>query len=386
MIALTIAMLFGMASAADSSSASSSATSIAAEATASEAGRLTYEKLAQMPLKERLLAYPWQLERYSVGFVLVFLIFFTLGSRYNRKMVDKFVNALLPVLKDNFFQVGVTRSKLLAQDDQQHFTLYASGRLRVESMTSKIVLQARQNPMMWVMEYGTGFFFDSIPYPEDKVMIEFKLDDDASSKFVNFIWAIVTKDHMNDYRKENYYLSLTKTAESPDLPSEYVFMNEVPEMNKVLYVKKFHSLLNKTKSFLKFFAITDQSSEKPEHLSELKPSKKFVLQMSLPKSDAELAAIKEFVTFLLNEFIDYVCKKATFRPELIKKCKKTREVEYSKLQKILDEERKEKLNSDKSEKERARISKLSPNQQEKLLKKQEKRKQRRAMNKQKVHM
>lgn len=301
-------------------------------------------------------------------------------------MVDKFVNALLPVLKDNFFQVGVTRSKLLAQDDQQHFTLYASGRLRVESMTSKIVLQARQNPMMWVMEYGTGFFFDSIPYPEDKVMIEFKLDDDASSKFVNFIWAIVTKDHMNDYRKENYYLSLTKTAESPDLPSEYVFMNEVPEMNKVLYVKKFHSLLNKTKSFLKFFAITDQSSEKPEHLSELKPSKKFVLQMSLPKSDAELAAIKEFVTFLLNEFIDYVCKKATFRPELIKKCKKTREVEYSKLQKILDEERKEKLNSDKSEKERARISKLSPNQQEKLLKKQEKRKQRRAMNKQKVHM
>ena len=244
MIALTIALLFGMASAADSSSVSSSATSIAAEATASEAGRLTYEKLAQMPLKERLLAYPWQLERYSVGFVLVFLIFFTLGSRYNRKMVDKFVNALLPVLKDNFFQVGVTRSKLLAQDDQQHFTLYASGRLRVESMTSKIVLQARQNPMMWVMEYGTGFFFDSIPYPEDKVMIEFKLDDDASSKFDNFIWAIVTKDHMNDYRKENYYLSLTKTAESPDLPSEYVFMNEVPEMNKVLYVKKFHSLLN----------------------------------------------------------------------------------------------------------------------------------------------
>lgn len=385
MIGFAIALLFGMAFAADSSSVTSSVTSAAAEAT-STAGELTYEKLAEMSLKERLLAYPWQLERYSVGFVIGYLIVFTLGSKYNRKMVDKFVNAILPALKDNFFQVGVTKSKLLAQDDQQHFTLYATGRLRVESMISRIVLQARQNPLMWIMEYGTGFFFDSIPYPEDKVTVEFKLDEDASSKFDNFIWAVVTKDHMNDYRKENYYLSLTKTAENPDLPPEFVFMNEVPEMNKVLYSKKLQSLLTKSKNFLQFFAITDQPSDKPENLSELKPKKKFVLQMSLPRSDSDLAAVKEFVTFLLNEYIDHVCRKAVFRPELSKKCKKTREVEYSKLQKLLEEERKEKLNSDKTERERARISKLSPNQQEKLLKKQEKRKQRRAMNKQKVRM
>lgn len=347
---------------------------------------LTYAALAQMPLKDRLLAYPWKLEKISIATALVYLAFFYLGCRYNKRIVTRVIDSVKPILKDNFFQVGVTPNQLLAQDDQQHYTLYATGRLRIESMTAKFILKARQSPMLWLMQYAMGFFVDSLPAPEDELKITFQLDDEAGAKFDNFIWAIVTKDHMNDYRNEQYFLSLTKTIDSTDLPTEYVFMNEVSEMTKVLYIKKLASMVKKCRSFLKFLAITDQPSDRPNKLSELKPSKKLMLELEIPKTDKDLAALSDLLAFLLNEYIDYICKKAVFRPELTKKCKKTRETEYNKLKKAIDNNRREELNNKKAEQEKDKRSKLTPEEQQKLMKKQSQRRQRRAMNRQKVRM
>ncbi|GMG34742.1 unnamed protein product [Ambrosiozyma monospora] len=253
-------------------------------------------------------------------------------------------------------------------------------------MVAKFTLKSRSNLFLWSMEVVTGFFFESMRAPEDDVIIEFTLDSEASSKYDDFIWAVVTKDKMNRYREENYFLSLTRTAESPKLPLEFVFMNEVPEMNDVLYHKKMRSVLEESKSFLKFIAITDLQSEKPLNVSEYKPEKKVIVELSIPKSDAERKALTGLFDFLLNDYIDYVVEKATFRPELTKKCKKTREVQLSKLKKIEEETKKEDLANKKIEEQKKLKEKMTPEELRKLEKKQKERRERRQMNKQKVRM
>ncbi|QPG74223.1 hypothetical protein FOA43_001548 [Brettanomyces nanus] len=353
-------------------------------AAATSGGKLTLQELAALPLKQRLMKYPWKLEMITVSFIALYLITFYLGSKYNEKLVNKFVNSILPVFKENFFQVGVTKSRLMAKDDTQHFTFYATGRLRIESMIAKFELQSRQNPFVWVMEYVSSFFIESLPAPEDKVSFNFQIDADGSSKFDDFIWAIVHKDHMNEYRKENYFLSLTKTSESDKLPVQFVFMNEAPQMTSTLYSSEFPDLLEKCKDLIKFFAVTDQAEEKPDRLSKLKPSKRFVLEMRVPKTKADVAAANEFLSFLLKTYIDFVCKNSAFRPEVTRKCKKTRESEYAKLKKSLETARKEDLDSKKAEAEKDRRAKLTPEEQDKLAKRQSDRRQRRTMNRQKV--
>ncbi|VEU23117.1 DEKNAAC104018 [Brettanomyces naardenensis] len=383
MLSLPVLLLASVAFAADVSDVASDAASVTSSAVAATSTS-TIQQLANLPFWQRLASYPWQLEIVSLSFMAVYIVFFYIGSKYNQRLVNRFMDSILPTLKDNFFQVGVTTTRLLAQDDHQHYTLYASGRLRVESLIARFELQSRQNPFVWIMELVTSQFFDSIDKPEDKVTFEFKIDADGSAQYDDFVWGIVTKDNMNKYRKDNYYLSLTKTSESGKLPAEFVFMNEVPEMNEVLFTKKLPNLLEKSKNLLQLIAITDQPIDKPEKISQLRPTKRIILQLRVPKSKEEVVAAQELLSYVLNEFIDFVVKRGVFRPELTRKCKKTRENEYSKLKRSIEDAAKEEANARKLEQEKDRRAKLSPEEQEKLTKRQSERRQRRAMNRQKV--
>lgn len=355
-----------------------SVTGTSAEATSTP---LTPENLAKMTLVERLKAYPWSLERWTVGAIAAYLIIFYFGAKYNKAKVDKFVDSLLPVLKGNFFQVGVADGQLLAQDDYQHFSLYATGRVNIESVTAKFDLQARQNFPMWSSEWIVSFFTSVVPTPEDTAKFAFKIDSEASAQIDDFTWAVVTKDNMNNYRKDNYYLSLTKTSESDKLPIEYVFMNEVSEMNEKLYTEKLSELLEKCKSFLQFIVITDQPALKPDSIEELESSigERLVVQMKMPGSDDERATATELITYLLDEYIDFVVANGTFRSELTRRCKKTREVEVAKLKKAAEDRRREEQDLAKREVEKQKIDKLTPAEQEKLAKRREERRQRKQM-------
>lgn len=342
----------------------------------------TPEQISQMTILERITNYNWKVELFAVGVILAYFGLFKIGSTYNNKLANNFINSILPVLKENFYQVGVTPNQLYAQDDSQHFTLYSSGRLRIKSFIAKIELISRQNLFMWLMEFITSFFLDSVPSPQDLITIEFTFDDESSEKFDNFIWAIVTKDKMDNFRNDNYFLSLTKTSESPKLPTQFVFMNEVSEMNDVLYTKKLSDLLNANINSLKFMAITDQPIEKPDKISELKPTKKFIMQFSLSNSNIE--SIKNLFTYILNDYLDLIATRASFRPELTRKVKKTRENEYNKLKKLLDDFKREELNAKKIEEQKKLKASMTPQEQQKYAKKQMERKQRKQMNRQKV--
>lgn len=345
---------------------------------------ITPEEFSKLPLLERLTTYNWKIEIFALGVVLAYFVLFKLGSGYNNKIASKFIDSVVPALRENFFQVGVTSQQLYAQDDGQHYSLYASGRLRVQSVLAKIELQSRQNLFMWAMELVMSFFLDSVPPPQDLVTVQFTFDEEASEKFDNFVWAVVTKDKMNTFRSENYFLSLTKTSESPKLPLQFVFMNEVSDMNDVLYTKKLADLLQANVSTLKFLAITDQPVEKPFKIAELKPYKRLILQFALSNSDSNIEAIKNLFNYVLNEYLDLVVNRATFRPELTRKVKKTRENEYNKLKKILDDLKREELNTKKIEEQKKLKASMTPEEQQKFSKKQQERKQRKQLNRQKV--
>ncbi|ODV87099.1 hypothetical protein CANARDRAFT_174197 [[Candida] arabinofermentans NRRL YB-2248] len=339
-------------------------------------------ELSLMTLKQRLSIYPWQTELFSIGFILIYIGLFYYGSKYNEKLVNNVINLNLNKFKENFYQVGCTKSKLVIKDDCENYTFYSTGRLNLKSMLIKFKLQARQNFFIWLTELVMSFFLETIAAPKDLINIEFEFNDDV--KFDNFIWSIVTKDNMNQIRNENYYLSLTKITESSKLPIEYVFMNESPEMNELLYHKDLSELLIKCKSFLKILSITDQPIEKPLILNDLIPKKKLLLQLSIPKTPSDLESLNELLSFILDEYIDLISEKAIFRPELLKKVKKTRDQEFAKLKKIADDLLKEEINQKKLEDAKKLRSSLNDEESKKLDKKQAERKQRRQMNKQKV--
>lgn len=321
---------------------------------------------------------------FALGIIGLYFVVYKIGANYNNKIAQKFMDAVVPNLKENFYQVGVTPKELYAQDDGHNYSLYASGRLRIESMVAKITLQVRENVFMWIMEYIVSFFFESIPVPQDLVTIDFKFDEETSDKFDNFIWAVVTKDKMDKFRNENYYLSLTKTSESPKLPVEFVFMNEVTEMNDVLFTKKLSDFIKANIPTLKYIAITDQPRDKPVKISELKPTKRMVVQFTLSNDAKSIENIQSFLAYLLNDYLDLVANRATFRPELTRKVKKTREIEYNKLKKQLDDAKREELNNKKIEDQKKLKASMTPEEQQKLAKKQQERKQRKQLNRQKV--
>lgn len=337
-----------------------------------------------MSLWQRLSLYPWRVEIFSLGFMALYFVLYKLGSAKNKSLADKFIESIVPTLKDNFYQVGVTNNKLFAQDDAQNYSLYASGRLRLEYFLAKVELQARQNLFFWLMEYLMAFFVESVPTPADTISIEIKYDEETSEKFDNFIWAIVTKDNMNSYRKDSYFLSLTKTSESDKLPVEFVFMNEAAEISDVLVTKKFSDLIAQNKDTLKYFAITDQGIDKPVKMAELKPNKKILMQFT-PSTDAtKVEAINNFVSYVVNDFADMIVQRGSFRPELTRKIKKTRENEYNKLKKLLDDFKREELAQVKAEEQKKKQQSLTPKEQQKLKQKQQDKKQRKMMNRQKV--
>ncbi|CDK25088.1 unnamed protein product [Kuraishia capsulata CBS 1993] len=346
----------------------------------------TPAEFAKMTILERIVHYDWKIELLALGLIVSYVVLYLIGSKYNDSKAKNWIAASAKVLDEQFALVGVASNKLYIKDDGEHYAFYASGRLNVASFTAKIKLCARHNLFVWGMETVLSFFLESIDYPEDTVTVTIDLDAEASAKCESFIWSVVSKDNMNKYRSDNYFLSLTKTVESPKLPIEYVFMAENAETTDVMYKESYKDVLKDSASFLQFLAVTDLPVIKPETLEEAQPKKKVILSIKLPKSKKDLEAYDRLLKLTLK-LVDYAVSNTSFRLETSRKIKKTRETEISKIKKILDERKKEELDEKKIEEKkklRENFSKLSLEEQKKLEKKQNEKKQRKMANKQKV--
>lgn len=150
------------------------------------------------------------------------------------------------------------------------FVSYASGRQNIAFVHTSIRLQARNNPIMWAMEYFLAFFMDSIPTPADIITFTMSPFDGSepgkatgNSKYDSFVWALVNKRQMRRVREERYDLSLTRTSDWEGLPSWLAVMGESKEVGDMCLYKELKEVVQECGDFLEYLAVTDMPKEKP---------------------------------------------------------------------------------------------------------------------------
>lgn len=326
----------------------------------------------------------WTLEIITLSFTLGYVFLFLLGDYYNKLKVTSFLAGISSTMHKNFFQFGTTLNDLYIKDSAENYSSYATGRVNIESVTLNFTLQPRHNAMVWFFEYLLSFFTNSVPTPQDKVDIVIK----PSAEYDNFISAIVAKMGMNDVRQDNYYLSLTKTTDSPNLPQTFVYMGEVNEFQEKITTTDIKNVLKDAK-FLKFFAFTDQSDEKPLSVGQCFPNRRIVVSTYLTSNKNELKQLSLLLDALFNLVDKLASKEVSFKPESLKKVVKTREVEISKIQKLIEARKQEDVEAEKArakKQERESYRKLSKEEQIKLERKQMEKEKKKAQRKNKVRM
>ena len=352
----------------------------------SRAKGLTLEELNAMTLFERVKLRDWRLELFTLGFIVIFIVLFKTGDFYNQSKVTTFLKSVQPTFAKQFFQFGVTPDKLYVKDSSENFSSYATGRLNIAKVDLKFTLAPRQNLFLWIMEHGFSIFTESVPTPQDKVEIVIT----PSGKYDNFIASIVSKLGMNDARKLNYFLSLCKTTDSPNLPQSFVYMSEANEFqDKITTTDLRQALTLQSASYVKVIAFTDQAIVKPETLHEFIPQRRVIIELSLTTNKEALKVINNVLDAVFN-VVDKLSDQAiTFKPETIKKVVKTREFEIEKLKKIEQELQNEKLAEEQARlkrEERERMRNMSREEQLRAEQKAQEKRQKKLQKKQRIKM
>lgn len=160
----------------------------------------------------------------------------------------------------------------LRENHPLEFITYASGRQNIAFMHATIKLQRRPNPVGWFGEQLLSFFFEALQAPTDTVTITMSPFDgqDAarsgsgqSSKYDNFVWALVNKNNMKRWRDERYDLSLTKTTDWEGLPPWLAVMGESKEIGDIVLSKELKEAVQDCQDILEYLIVTDQPVDKP---------------------------------------------------------------------------------------------------------------------------
>lgn len=346
----------------------------------------TADELSAMTLFQRLKTADWRLELFTIVFTLVFVIFYKAGDLYNYSKVSAFLGGVKDVFEKNFYLYGVGNGKLYVKDSSESYSSYATGRENIAKVNLNFRLAPRQNVLIWIMESLFGYFTESVPVPEDRVEIVIH----PSADYENFVSAVVSKNGMNDYRKANYYLSLTRTTDSPLLPESFVFMSESNEFQEKTFTTKFaDSLTLSMANFLRFVAFTDQPVERPEALRDLLPQKRIVISLKLVTGKEELAQISNVLAAVFDIVDQIANNEITFKPEASRKIVKAREAEIAKIKKVEEVARQEELAEEKAKlkrQERDELRSLSRDEQLKAEKKAQEKKQKKMQKKMRVKM
>ena len=348
----------------------------------------TVEELNKMGLVNRIKLTNWRLEVITLSTILVFCFLFKIGDLYNQRKVKAYLNGLSDLFTNNFYQFGVAPDKLYVKDSAESYSSYATGRVNIAKVNLEFRLKPRHNLFVLVLETIMSFFTSNVQAPSDRVDIIITPSSDA--EYDNFISAIVSKIGMNEFRKFNYFLSLTKTSDSASLPQSFVFMSESSEIqDKLLSPEIKDALTMESASWLKYVAFTDQSVERPSTLLEYSPRRRIIIATDVASSSVQIKQISDVLSGVFNLVDKLAAKEITFKSETLRKVVKTRENELAKWKRIEDEIKQEKLAEEKAKlkrEERLRNRELSDAEQLKLEKKAAEKRQRKAAKKQKVRM
>ncbi|KAI9742574.1 MAG: hypothetical protein M1818_003714 [Claussenomyces sp. TS43310] len=343
-------------------------------------------------------------------FVLVVVLVHLWGTRANRTKAKSWASAHAPVLEKEFAKVGFgdledpaeAPGELLNEKAAYQFSTYATGRQNVAFVDINLSLLKRYNPLVACVEYVTGFFFESMPAPVEKmeaVLYPFdgkealtvpglipgalEVRKDAKSSYDGFVWAIVNKDSMKLIRDERYDVSLTSTKDHAKLPNWCTIMTESAEVTEALLTPDLIKAVEEAGDLLDYLVVSDQPVDKPTTLNETIPKKRIYLSTRLPSGNT-YPTLPLFSYFL--RLPDLLVQSARFRPEVMRKVKTTREEMVRKLQKADEEDKAEEraLEREKAKKlkRELELKGLDAKGQRKYLEKEHEREQKKMMKRQ----
>lgn len=336
----------------------------------SGADNIPAQEWNKMTFVQRVLAYDWRKEGIMFASIVVYLIVYFWGRNKNKNQVDKWLQAALPVLKDQFAQVGVTKDQLLLKESAAKYVTYASGRLNIESVLVKFTAVDRHNMLLSIL----GLISPSLRSAEGlDDAVEVTITPHDRNAIHPFIFGVIHKDVMQESREQNYYLSLTNTVDSEILPRELTFMHEHNEMPKSLPPSLLEALGAAT-GVLRMFVVTDQPAKAPKKIEDLSPHPVIRLSFSYPRSETDQNNVRRILSAAID-LADYLLETPNvFSSHVIRKVRTTREQEIAKLRKEEQSRLKEEAEQKKGEERREKLrqqAQLSEKEQRKLAKKEQ---------------
>ncbi len=247
-------------------------------------------------------------EMFILPVIVLFVVVHLWGTRANKRKARGWMNAHAATLQEEFASVGfggdtapvsvddvqsqgllksqVAREgelanpmELLREKKADEYTTYATGRQNVAFVDVKLTMLKRYNPLMLLGENLLGFFFESMPPPEERMeatayafdareaaLVPPKTLGDSKSPYSGydgFVWGIVHKDMMRRLRNDRYDLSLTTTKDHPKLPIWATVMTESAEITDALLTPELCKAIEQAGEALVGLVITDQPIDQP---------------------------------------------------------------------------------------------------------------------------
>ncbi|KAH8909813.1 DUF1682-domain-containing protein [Coniochaeta sp. PMI_546] len=346
----------------------------------------------------------------------VVLLLHLFGARLNREKARKWARAHARPLADQFALVGfepvspgaadktgdeliqtlaeanaARGDDILREKSLFEFATYATGRQNVAFVDVKLTLKKRFNPIVTFIEATVGFFWDTFAAPEDTCeaflypfdgkealtvpglpgAAELKAQQ-SKSAYDGFVWAIVNKERMKQFREERYDLSITLTKDNPKLPAWLTVMTESAEITDAMLTPELIKAAEQAGELLDYLIITDQPVERPKTLDETVPRKRIFLKYRLPGNNDYTSLVPIFSYFL--SLADLLVKQAHFRPNVTRTLKEVRDKQINRIKKEAEDEKAEEraIEREKAKKaERdAKLASLDAKQQKKYLEKE----------------
>ncbi|KAL4919908.1 hypothetical protein BDW62DRAFT_27513 [Aspergillus aurantiobrunneus] len=351
--------------------------------------------------------------------ILVIVLFHFWGTRKNRRRAIAWATAHASALRNEYAVVGfdgiqqtedsdsvsvelTSPESILKEKSAQEFSSYATGRQNVAFLDVAIKMPKRANPVTYWMDQAFAFFFDSWPSPEEtfeataytfdgkeKDLVPVPGNDTSSLKVSNstydgFIFAIVHKSHMRNFRNDRYDASMTFTKDNAKLPQWVTVMTENAEITDTLLTPELIQAVESAGNNFKYLIVTDQPVDKPTKIEETVPRKRVQLCAFLSSSASGYASTMPLFTQFLR-FPDRLVGSGHFRSEVMRKIRNVREEEIKKLRRLDEQEKAEerKLAAEKIKKEeRERVLRgMNAEEQRKYLDREQQKEQRRSMKK-----
>lgn len=382
---------------------------------------LTFEEQRNMSIWERVKVYNWTFELIALSILGLVFLFYKAGVMINESRATKLFDSLNDFLKDDlqFARVGFSskdgpKVSYIEEAQKTWFTSFATGRSAIASLSVRVHMYSRSNPVAMLMEKLLSMLFPSAVVQDVAEYCEVvvrpsgvyvsnetaKPNGNAGEVLNNFrfVTSIVNKSQMNEVRRDNYYFSLTRTSESDKLPIEYVFMSEINQLNDFTlhYADaKFKEKLKNASKLLHFISFTDLPVTKPltDKLWNATQQPRAVIRTSIPTSKEDLKNLQDVISSVIEIYDEFTRELVQKSPnvfvtnDILKRSVQLRAQELAKIVKTMKQVEREMAQEKKQEVEKEKRRNLKASgEQEKFDQKMKEKRERRSRNKQKVRM